>query len=91
MTWPGFHDLRHYRATQWIRHGVDIRTVKEWLGHKDIATTMLYLRFVEGHAEAKFREAEKAELLELAEVARKWRQINPISVSLTGTQGFEPR
>jgi hypothetical protein len=42
------------------------RTVKEWLGHKDITTTMLYLRFVEGHAEAKFREAEKAELLELA-------------------------
>jgi integrase len=66
VTWPGFHDFRHYRATQWIRHGVDIRTVKEWLGHKDIATTMLYLRFVEGHAEAKFREAEKAELLELA-------------------------
>jgi integrase len=65
VPWPGFHDLRHYRATQWLRHGVDIRTVKEWLGHKDIKTTMLYLRFVEGHAEQKFREAEKAELLEL--------------------------
>jgi hypothetical protein len=39
--------------------------VKEWLGHKDIKTTMLYSRFVEGHAEAKCREAEKAELLEL--------------------------
>jgi integrase len=66
VTWPGFHDFRHYRATQWVRHGVDPRTVKEWLGHKDIQTTMLYLRFLEGHAEAKFREAEKAELLELA-------------------------
>jgi len=66
VTWPGFHDFRHYGATQWLRHGVDIRTVKEWLGHKDIKTTMLYLRFVEGHAEAKFREAEKSELLELA-------------------------
>jgi len=65
VTWPGFHDFRHYRATQWLRHGVDIRTVKELLGHKDIKTTMLYLRFVEGHAEQKFREAEKAELLEL--------------------------
>ena len=66
VTWPGFYAFRHYRATQWLRHGVDIRTVKEWLGHRDIKTTMLYLRFVEGHAEAKFREAEKAELLELA-------------------------
>ena len=36
------------------------------MGHHDIKTTMLYLRFVEGHAEAKFREAEKSELLELA-------------------------
>jgi integrase len=44
----------------------DIRTVKEWLGHRDIKTTMLYLRFVEGHAEAKFREPEKAELVEFA-------------------------
>lgn len=49
-----------------MKHGVDIRTVKEWMGHHDIKTTMLYLRFVEGHAEAKFREAEKSELLELA-------------------------
>jgi integrase len=65
VSWPGFHDFRHYRATQWLRHGVDIRTVKEWLGHRDIKTTMIYLRFVEGHAEEKFREAEKAELKEL--------------------------
>ena len=65
VTWPGLHDFRHFRATQWVKHGVDPRTVKEWLGHRDIKTTMLYLRFVEGHAVAKFREAEKAELLEL--------------------------
>ena len=30
-TWPGFHSFRHYRATQWLKHGVDIRTAKEWL------------------------------------------------------------
>lgn len=36
----------------------DIRTVKEWLGHKDIKTTMPYLRFVEGHAEVKFRPGQ---------------------------------
>jgi site-specific recombinase XerD len=46
---------------------VDIRTVKEWMGHRDISTTMKYLHFVEGYAEKKFAEAEKSELLELAE------------------------
>lgn len=66
VLWPGFHDFRHYRATQWLKHGVDIRTVKEWLGHRDIQTTMRYLHYVEGHAQKKFAEAEKAELMEIA-------------------------
>jgi integrase len=29
----GFHDLRHFGATQWLRSGVDTRTVQELLGH----------------------------------------------------------
>lgn len=66
VAWPGFHSFRHYRATQWLKHGVDIRTVKEWLGHRDIQTTMRYLHFVEGHANKKFAEAERAELMEIA-------------------------
>jgi len=41
----GMNSLAHF-VSVWLRHGVDIRTVKEWLGHKDIKTTMLYLRFV---------------------------------------------
>jgi site-specific recombinase XerD len=45
---------------------MDIRAVKEWLGHSDIQATMRYLHYVEGHALKKFVEAEKAELLELA-------------------------
>lgn len=65
IEWPGFHDFRHYRATQWIKHGVDIRTVKEWMGHRDIQTTMRYLHFVGGHAQERFRLAEQAELREL--------------------------
>jgi len=71
ITWPGFHAFRHYRATQWLKHGVDIRTAKEWLGHSDIQTTMRYLHFVEGHAQKKFAEAEKAELMELAASGEK--------------------
>ena len=37
-----FHDLRHTAATLMIGLGVDLKTVKEIFGHKDIATTMNY-------------------------------------------------
>jgi len=37
------HTFRHTTALSLIRSGVDIVTVKEWLGHADIKTTMLYL------------------------------------------------
>jgi integrase len=40
LPWVGFHDFRHFRATQWVLHGMDIRTVQGLLGHKDIETTM---------------------------------------------------
>lgn len=71
ILWPGFHDFRHYRATQWLRNGIDIRTVKEWLGHKDIKTTMIYLHFVEDRADKRFEEAQRLEQLQIAESAAK--------------------
>jgi site-specific recombinase XerD len=37
------HTFRHTTALHLIQAGVDILTVKEWLGHKDIKTTMDYL------------------------------------------------
>lgn len=57
----GLHDLRHFRATQWLRHGVDIRTVQELLGHTSITTTQRYLHYVEGHAATAIRDVEKIE------------------------------
>lgn len=42
LPWVGFHDFRHFRATQWITRGIDIRTVQGLLGHRDIQTTMRY-------------------------------------------------
>jgi integrase/recombinase XerD len=38
------HKFRHTFATNHLRDGVDIRTVQNWLGHRDIQSTMVYLK-----------------------------------------------
>jgi integrase len=37
------HRLRKTCATRWHEHGVPIRTIQAWLGHKNLETTMIYL------------------------------------------------
>ncbi len=38
------HKFRHTFATEHLRHGVDIRTLQSWMGHRDIQSTMVYLK-----------------------------------------------
>jgi hypothetical protein len=48
--------------------GVDLYTVKTYLGHKRIETTQRYLHFVQDHAEKSVRAAQASERSELSRV-----------------------
>ena len=41
------HKLRHTAATLMYQNGVDVRTLKEVLGHENLDTTMIYTHIVD--------------------------------------------
>ncbi len=52
-----FHDLRHTFGTRMAGAGVAMRTLQEWMGHRDAATTAIYADYSPSDREAEQVEA----------------------------------
>lgn len=51
-----FHDLRHTFGTRCAAAGVPLRTIQEWLGHRDFKTTLIYADYAPSQHEAEMIE-----------------------------------
>ena len=69
MDWVGFHTLRHFRCSQWVKYGMPMNDVQRYMGHESIQTTMIYVHVDES-------AWETARRIETAEAAsrRGWPQ-----------------
>ena len=41
--WASFRSFRHFAATQLLRCGVNLKTIQQFMGHKDFRSTLVYL------------------------------------------------
>ena len=64
------HIIRHTTATHLLRAGVDINTIRGWLGHVSLSTTNIY---AEIDLEMKAKALAKCEVTEGSENAGHWR------------------
>jgi integrase len=51
-----FHDLRHTFGTRTTAAGVPLRTLQEWLGHRDFKTTLIYADYAPSDREGELIE-----------------------------------
>ena len=64
------HTIRHTTATHLLRAGVDINTIRAWLGHVSLDTTNIY---AEMDLEMKAKALAKCEVVEADKPTRRWR------------------
>jgi integrase len=74
LNWVHPEDFRHFRATQWVRLGVDLKTVQALLGHRDIHTTMRYAHFAPNHAARTIVDAQRSEAESLRQLVFGFKQ-----------------
>jgi integrase/recombinase XerD len=65
------HSIRHSTATHLLRAGVDINTIRGWLGHVCLDTTNIY---AEIDLEMKAKALAKCELSPDGKPKRRWRE-----------------
>jgi site-specific recombinase XerD len=65
------HTIRHTTATHLLRAGVDINTIRAWLGHVSLATTNIY---AEVDLEMKAKALARCEVAEDSEAQKPWRE-----------------
>ena len=65
------HCIRHASACHLLRAGVDINTIRAWLGHVSLSTTNVY---AEVDLEMKAKALARTDLGDEIEVAKRWRR-----------------
>lgn len=59
------HNLRHTFAVRYLKHGGDIRSLAQIMGHSDISTTQVYLNFTNDDVKNQFQQVDKKDFLNL--------------------------
>jgi integrase/recombinase XerD len=65
------HCIRHASACHLLRAGVDINTIRAWLGHVSLSTTNVY---AEVDLEMKAKALMRADLGNVGTMAKRWRK-----------------
>jgi integrase len=61
-----FHDLRHTFGTHAAAAGVPLRTLQEWMGHRDFKTTLIYADYAPRSEERQMMERAFAPVVQQA-------------------------
>jgi site-specific recombinase XerD len=64
------HIIRHTAAAHLLRAGVDINTIRAWLGHVSLDTTNIY---AEADLEMKVKALEHCEIMGLSQKTKSWQ------------------
>jgi site-specific recombinase XerD len=71
------HTIRHATAVHLLRAGVDLNTIRAWLGHVSLDTTHVY---AEIDLEMKAKALAHCEILVPTQVGKSWKD-NPMLMS----------